>query len=269
MAPVDLATRAAPASFRERVTSTVRGFPWWLAIIGGALLLWFLQILRNPEQSERYGAAFSFIWPGIWLTLQVTVLAYLLALVIGLVIGLMRLSKNGVLYHVATVYVEVMRGLPMLVIILYAGFVVGPAVRDNVGIDPPMLYRAIIGLGFGYGAYLSEVFRGGIQSIGRGQTEAARSLGMNYWQTMTHVVLPQAVRIVLPPLGNNLIALLKDSSLISVLALEDVLQLGRQFITRTFRAFEGYNTVALIYLALTMILSLIVRWIEKRIKVDH
>lgn len=269
MAPIDLSTRAAPASFRERVTTSASAVPWWLVIICVALLLWFLRMVRNPEQAQRYADAFSFIWPGVWLTLHVTALSYLLALVIGLVIGLMRLSKNGILFHVATVYVEVMRGLPMLVIILYAGFVVGPAVRDSAGVDPPMLYRAIIGLGIGYGAYLSEVFRSGIQTIGRGQSEAARSLGMNYWQTMTHVILPQAVRIVLPPLGNNLIALLKDSSLISVLALEDVLQLGRQFITRTFRAFEGYNTVALIYLALTMALSLIVRWIERRIKVEN
>lgn len=263
-----LTNPAGSASKRSRAAQSMRDIPWWLVIIAGGLGVWFLGILSNPEALARYAEAFTFIWPGIWLTLRVTLLAYLLALVIGLIIGLMRLSTNPVLYHTATVYVEVMRGLPMLVIILYAGFVVGPAIRDGVGVDPPMLYRAIIGLGIGYGAYLSEVFRGGIQSIDRGQAEAARSLGMNYRQTMIYIILPQAVRIVLPPLGNNLIALLKDSALISVLALEDVLQLGRQFITRTFRAFEGYNTVALIYLALTMVLSLVVRWFEKRMKVE-
>jgi polar amino acid transport system permease protein len=162
-----------------------------------------------------------------------------------------------------------MRGLPLLVIVLYAGFVIGPWIRDASGgaLNPNMLMRAILGLGMGYGAFLSEVFRSGIQSIGRGQSEAARSLGMNSRQTMTYVILPQAFRIILPPLGNDLIALLKDSSLIAVLALEETLQLGRQWISRTFRAIEGYNTVAFLFLVLTMSLSVVVAWIERRSKV--
>jgi polar amino acid transport system permease protein len=120
-------------------------------------------------------------------------------------------------------------------------------------------------LGFGYGAYLAEVFRAGIQSIHRGQMEAARSLGMSYFQAMRHVVLPQAVRVVLPPLGNDFIAMLKDSSLISVVALPEVLQQGRLWVSRTFRAFEGYNTVALFYLVMTLLLSLLVRVVERKI----
>jgi len=261
-------TETPPRPRTNKFRRSARAIPWWVIIIASGLLVWSAGVLRNPQQVANYREAFIFIWPGIWLTLQVTALSYLLALVLGLVIGLMRLSGNPLLYHPATVYVEVMRGLPMLVIILYAGFVIGPALRNGTGIDPPMLYRAVAGLGIGYGAYLSEVFRSGIQTVGRGQREAALSLGMNYRQTMRHVVLPQAVRIVLPPLGNNLIALLKDSALISVLALEDILQLGRQFITRTFRTFEGYNTVALIYLGLTMVLSLVVRAVEQRTRID-
>lgn len=244
-------------------------FPWWIVIILGGFLAGLLAILLNPTQRALYGEAFRFILPGIGLTLLVTICAYAIALVIGLVVGLMRLSNNPFLTHPARVYVEVMRGLPLLVIVLYAGFVIGPWIRDTTrgALNPDMLVRAIIGLGLGYGAFLSEVFRSGIQSIGRGQFEAARSLGMSTRQAMIHVILPQAFRIILPPLGNDLIALLKDSSLIAVLALEETLQLGRQWISRTFRAIEGYNTVAFLFLMLTMSLSIIVGWIERRSRI--
>lgn len=253
----------------KRFSDTAKGVPWWIVIIVGALVLFGAYVASDKQRTELYVAAFQFILPGVWLTLRVTFLSYALAVVIGLFVGIMRLSDNPILYHLSTLYVEVMRGLPMLVIILYAGFVIGPAIRDGTGgaYDPPMLHRAIIGLGLGYGAYLSEVFRSGIQTIGKGQVEASLSLGMNYVQTMRFVILPQAVRIILPPLGNNLIALLKDSSLISVLALQETLQLGRQYISRTFRAFEGYNTVAIIFLGMTMMLSLLVRIVERRSKI--
>jgi polar amino acid transport system permease protein len=183
----------------------------------------------------------------------------------------MRLSANPFISNLARVYVEIMRGLPLLVIVLYAGFVIGPWVRDATQgwYDPSMLARAIMGLGLGYGAFLSEVFRSGIQSIGKGQMEAARSLGMSRRQAMTYVILPQAFRIILPPLGNDLIALLKDSALIAVLALEETLQLGRQWISRTFQAIEGYNTVAFFFLVMTMTLSVIVAWVERRMRVGH
>jgi polar amino acid transport system permease protein len=201
---------------------------------------------------------------GIFLTLRVTFLAYALALVIGLFVGLLRVQKNPVLYAAATLYVEVVRGIPLLVILLYAGFVVSPWLRDNTPLKLSDEWEAILGLSFGYGAFIAEIFRAGIQSISRGQMEAARSLGMSYPQAMRNVILPQAIRVVLPPLGNDFIAMLKDSALISVLALPDLLQLGRLYISRTFRAFEGYNTVALLYLLMTLFLSLIVRIIERR-----
>jgi len=128
------------------------------------------------------------------------------------------------------------------------------------------LPAAVLGLAFGYGAYLAEVFRAGIQAIPRGQMEAARSLGMTYFQSMRHVILPQAIRLVLPPLGNDLIAMLKDSSLVSVIAMAEVLQQGRLWISRNFRAFEGFNSVLLVYLIMTLILSLVVRAVERRAK---
>ena len=210
----------------------------------------------------------SRIWnsKGVMLTLRATILGYGSALVLGLLAGLMLVSRNPITLAIAKLYVEVVRGIPLLVIILYAGFVVTPYLRDSTGgrVDLSGFPGAIIGLGFGYGAYLAEVFRAGIQSIHRGQMEAARSLGMSYFQSMRHVVLPQAVRVVLPPLGNDFIAMLKDSSLISVVALPEVLQQGRLWVSRTFRAFEGYNTVALFYLVMTLVLSLLVRFIERK-----
>jgi len=171
-------------------------------------------------------------------------------------------------YTFSTLYVEIVRGVPMLVIILYMGFAVTPAIRNATGgnVDLRGLPAAIIGLSFGYGAYMAEVFRAGIQSIPKGQMEAARSIGMTYFQAMRLVILPQAVRLVLPPLGNNLIAMLKDTSLISVIALPEMLQSGRLWISRNFRAFEGYNSVMILYLIMTLFLSLMVRAVERRSK---
>jgi len=208
------------------------------------------------------------IWlaKGVMMTLRATLLGFGLALLLGLVAGLMLVSRNAISLAVAKLYVEVVRGLPLLVIILYAGFVVSPYLREATDgrIDLRGFAGAVIGLGFGYGAYLAEVVRAGIQSVHRGQMEAARSLGMSYFQAMRYVVLPQALRVVLPPLGNDFVAMLKDSSLISVVALPETLQQGRLWVSRTFRAFEGYNTVALFYLVMTLLLSLLVRLIERR-----
>lgn len=201
---------------------------------------------------------------GIFLTLSVTLQAYALAVILGLLFGLMRVQTNPVIYAVSTLYVEVVRGIPLLVILLYAGFVVSPQLRDHTPINLSVTQQAILGLAFGYGAFVAEIFRAGIQSISRGQMEAARSLGMSYPQAMRYVVLPQAVRVILPPLGNDFISMLKDSALISVLALPDLLQLGRLYVSRTYRAFEGYNTVAILYLLMTLFLSSMVRIVERR-----
>jgi ABC-type amino acid transport system permease subunit len=188
------------------------------------------------------------------------------ALVVTAVVEAIMFLLPVMPYTISTLYVEVVRGVPMLVIILYMGFAITPALRNasDGRIDLRGLPAAVIGLAFGYGAYLAEVYRAGIESIPHGQMEAARSLGMNYFQSMRYVILPQAIRVVLPPLGNDFIAMLKDSSLISVIALPEVLQQGRLWISRNFRAFEGFNSVALVYLMMTLLLSLLVRFIEKR-----
>lgn len=240
--------------------------PWWVVIltIVGIVVGW------SVLSSAAYVKVIRFVVSGLRLTLQVTFISYAIALVAGLIFGLMRVAKNPALYAVSTLYVEVVRGLPCLVIILYVGYVVTPAIRNATGgsINLQGVPSAVLGLAVCYGAYLAEVYRGGIQSIERGQMEAARSLGMSYMQAMRHVILPQAIRRILPPLGNNFIAMLKDSSLIAVIALPDLLQMGRLYVSRTFRAFEGYNTVALLYLVLTLFLSLLVRIVERRTAIE-
>lgn len=227
---------------------------------------------------------------GIWLTIIVTITAYSLALILGLIFGLMRVSSNPILYHISTFYVELVRGVPLLVILLYFAYVVSPQMRDapnpigyvtrpiydsitQVEIwvlgNESLLGEAVLGLAFGYGAFVAEVFRAGIQSIPKGQMEAARSTGMSYFQAMRHVILPQAFRVVLPPLGNDFIAMLKDSALISVLALPDLLQQGRLFISRTFQPIPTYNAVAVYYIIMTLILSFGVRSLERRTRLPR
>jgi polar amino acid transport system permease protein len=130
----------------------------------------------------------------------------------------------------------------------------------------PMNTRAVIALSVTYGAFLAEIFRAGIQSIGRGQMEAARSQGMSYWQAMRYIILPQAIRNVLPALGNDFISMLKDSSLVSVLAVRDITQIARLYAGRTFQYEQSYITLAVLYLTMTVLLSLLMKYIEKRIQ---
>lgn len=240
--------------------------PWWVLVLAivGVTVGW------SVLTSETYLRVIRFVMVGVRLTIQVTVISYFIALVIGLIFGLMRVSDNPVLYAVSTLYVEVIRGIPLLVIILYAGYVITPRLRDATGgqVNLQGVPAAVLGMAICYGAFEAEVYRGGIESIERGQMEAARSLGMSYMQAMRHVILPQAIRRILPPLGNDFISMLKDSSLISVIALPDLLQMGRLYVSRTYRAFEGYNTVALLYLIMTLGLSLVVRIIERRAAIE-
>jgi polar amino acid transport system permease protein len=170
-----------------------------------------------------------------------------------------------VTYTLATLYVEVVRGVPLLLIIIYAHYVVAPVIGTNRN----AAISGIMALSFGYGAYLAEVFRAGIESIERGQSEAARSLGMSYRQAMRYVILPQAVRRVLPPLGNDFVAILKDSSLVSAIAVNELTKLGQIEASRTFDTFRTYNAVAVLYLILTLLLSLGVRYLERMTSVGR
>src|SRR5690606_20455118 len=167
--------------------------------------------------------------------------------------------------------VDTIRGIPMLVIVLYVGLPLSGALKDaTAGVfDPPNLMRGIVAMALAYSAYLAEIFRSGINAIPAGQIEAAASLGLNRWQTARLVILPQAFRIVIPPLGNELIAILKDTSLLSILSIRDITQRMREFQSASFLPFAPYNSAAILYILLTLAAASLISLIEKKYDVKH
>ncbi|PIE56711.1 MAG: amino acid ABC transporter permease [Desulfobulbus propionicus] len=228
---------------------------WWTALCGTIFLLVLLPLVKP----DPYAKIIRFVPDGILVTFEVTVASISLALVIGLVTGLGRISKNYFFNLLASLYVEVVRGIPLLVQLFYIYFALGHIVRV------PDIVAAIIAMAVCYGAYMGEVFRAGIKAVDWGQTEASLSLGFNQHQTMFYVILPQAWRTILPPVGNEFIALLKDTSLVSILAVSDILRRGREYAAESFNYFETYTLIALIYLLITLILSKLVSVMEHRL----
>jgi len=269
-------------------TQILAQLPWWLLAILGLGIYFIYRIITD----ELYGEVFNFLIEGVFITVQVTAMAYAVSITLGMLTGLALVSKNPIIYNVATFYVQVMRGVPILVTILYIAFAGVPTfveiinyIGDTfvaIGIFGPenylsalknrdisLLYRGILALAISYGAFSAEIFRAGIQSIGRGQMEAALSVGMTYPQAMRLVILPQAVRRILPPLGNDLIAMLKESSLVSALGVRDITQMGKLYSASSFQYLATYNVVAILYLTMTILLSLGVRTMERRLKIGH
>jgi len=250
-----------PGQGRLLPVEILQHVPWWgvALLLGGLLALY--GILNSPVYIETY----RFLASGIIVTIKLAVFAYALGMVLGLIAALGQLSKHPVPYTFSRLYIEVIRGVPLLVLLLYIAFVVTPAVADLTGIRwfRNDLVRATLGLGIGYGAYLAEIYRAGIESIPKGQGEAARSLGMSYWQAMRFIILPQAIRVILPPLANDFIAMLKDSSLAMVISVQELTYTGTLLRARTFRTFEVYNMVALLYLIMSLAGSVWVRGIER------
>ncbi len=269
-----------------------RSIPWWALILAAAGSFILYLILSDPN----YRQTFMYLKDGVVVTLRITFMAFPLATVIGLIAGLMRTSKNVVFYTIATLYVEVIRGIPMVVLVLMTAFAIVPLMVDlmhSIGAWGANLFgaralggfftslidlnirsistelRFVVAIAIGYGAFEAEIFRAGIQSISRGQMEAARSLGMSYFQAMRFIILPQAIRRVLPPLGNDFIAMLKDSSLATVLAVNELTQLTRLRRSSTFRVMEAFNVAAFLYLSMTLLLSAGVRLLEQRMKVEE
>ncbi len=250
-------------------------FPYWLAVLallGAAAFGWMLM-------SPLYAQVLAKLTQGIGITIFVSVIGFLTASVIGLLLAVASLSRFLVLRQLARFHVEVIRGLPILVILLYVSFVVAPAlvagwnqVAGALGLeavrsrDFTFLWRAVIALMIGYSAFIAEVFRAGILSVDEGQIEAAEALGLNGRLRFRLIVFPQAMRTIMPPLGNDFIAMVKDSSLVSVLGVLDITQLGKLTAVANFRYFETYNVVALLYLTLTVTLSLMLRRIEERMR---
>jgi polar amino acid transport system permease protein len=274
------------------MASRMVNVPWWALIIVAAGFFLLYLILSDANYRET----FNYLRAGIAMTLYITMLAFPIATVIGLVTGLMRTSKNVVLFTIATIYVEVIRGIPLVVLILMVAFALVPMYVDTtkaIGLwglarfGPEALnglfkgmsvysirtismeIRVVIALAVGYGAFEAEIFRAGIQSISRGQMEAARSLGMSYFQAMRFIILPQAIRRVLPPLGNDFIAMLKDSSLATVLAVNELTQMTRIRRASTFRVMEAFNVAAFLYLSMTLLLSAAVRLLERKMKIEE
>ena len=205
---------------------------------------------------------------GLWITLKISVLATILGVIIGIISGLMRISDNPALRWTSIVYVELIRGSPLMVQILIWYFVLGTLINDllsTYGISQiPALWYGVASLACFAGAYVSEIVRAGIQSIHRGQTEAARSLGMTYAQSMRYIILPQALRRILPPLAGQFISLIKDSSLLGIIAIRELTKAAREAVTATLQPFEVYILLGLLYLVLTFTLSMYVQYLERR-----
>ncbi len=254
--------------------ASARMDPWWWMVFAVIALI-VLLIVTSPDP---YQNMFTFFLDGIGVTLVVTLLAFFLTLVLALFGALGRLSKNWLLHGIATVYVEIIRGIPLLVQLFFWYFAFPQVVQElgatlhipsmeNYQANP--MFWAVTGLTICYAAYMSEIYRAGIQSISKGQMEAARSLGMTYVQAMRYVILPQAARVILPPVGNEFISLLKDSSLVSQVAIADLTRLGREYAGAHYIAIPTWLMVALIYLVMTLFSARIVSWIERRTRIER
>jgi polar amino acid transport system permease protein len=196
---------------------------------------------------------------GVWLTVVVTIGSLALSTVLGLFWALMRVSGIGVLVGFTAGLINVIRGIPIIVLLFYLYFVM-----PDFGIALTALQASILGLGIAYSAYQSENFRAGIEAIDKGQIEAAQAIGMGWWQTMRRVVLPQAIKIVLPPYGNVMIMMLKDSSQASTITVAELALQGKLIASSTFKNTSVFTLVALMYLTMSIPLILLVRHFEKR-----
>lgn len=248
-----------------------RDFPWWLVV----LCITGLWVFAQVATSDLYARVVVTLSKGIGITVLVTGVGFAGAMVLGLGLAVATLSRWLLLRQAARLYIEVMRGIPIIVLLLYVAFALVPmavAGWNALGLPTastrgfPLLWRAVLALVLAYSAFIAEVFRAGLLSVDQGQIEAAEALGLNGWQRFRLVVFPQAFRVILPPLGNDFVAMVKDSSLVSVLGVADITQLGKVTAAGNFRYFETYNMVALIYLTMTITLSLGLRRLEARLR---
>lgn len=259
-----------PAKTRSRPD-----FPWWLVAIA-AMGLWLgWQVLVDPY----YRSAFMALMSGVGTTVVVAVVAYLGACALGMGLALMSLSSRQWLRQCARFYIEVMRAVPILVLLLYVAFALVPMLVagasqlvESFGGEPlrtrdfPLIWRAVLALILAYSAFLAEIFRAGLQAVDQGQIEAAKALGLGRWQRLRLVIWPQAFRMMLPPLGNDFIAMIKDSSLVAVLGVNDIAQLAKLTASTNFRYLETYNVAAMLYLSLCIGLSILLRGFERRMR---
>jgi polar amino acid transport system permease protein len=255
-----------------------REFPFWLLAAALIAVVFAWMIAADGD----YRVIFRALLRGVGTTLWVSFVAFAAACILGLVVALARRSRSRIVREIATFYVEIVRGVPALVLLFYVAFVGAPAlvagwnwllaVPISWGLPAAnirsfdLVWRAIFALTVSYSAFISEIFRAGMESVPRIQVEGAAALGLSRYATLRNVVLPQAIRVVLPPLGNDFVAMIKDSALVSSLGVQDITQLGRIYSSSTFLFFETYNVVAYLYLVMTVSLSLLVRTLERRLK---
>lgn len=254
-------------------------FPYWLV----AVILIGLVLAYVIFTNDIYAQVFDKVTNGIGITIFVTIIGFTFASLIGLGLAVMSLSRFIVLRQMARFYIEVIRGLPILVLLFFIAFAATPGlvwlanlataplqaagIMDAITIrDFSLLARAVFALMIGYSAFIAEIFRAGIQSVDKGQIEASKALGLSSWQRFRLIVFPQAIRTILPPLGNDFVAMVKDSSLVSVLGVADITQLAKVYAAGSFRYLETYSIAAYVYLILTIGLSLALRQFEKRLR---
>ncbi len=262
-----------PAPGASAYTFDASEFPWWLVGMLVVIGLMVVAIIFNADYRE----AFDNILPlppnfalGLALTLYLTAGSFVVATLLGLFIGLARLSQNTLIRNLAAFYIEFIRGIPILVFIFLIALVLTPDLAGLINVESraiPQALRASAALSLFYAAFIAEVFRAGIQSVPTTQTEAGRSIGLSERQITRKIVLPQAVRNMLPALGNDLISLMKDTSLVSVLAVREITQMARLYSGSTFRFREAFFVLVVLYVVLTLALSLLLRWYERRIAI--
>jgi His/Glu/Gln/Arg/opine family amino acid ABC transporter permease subunit len=202
---------------------------------------------------------------GLYVTFYISIAAMAVGVISGLLLAIARLSPFLLLHILARIFIDFIRGVPLLVLLIFIYY----GVSIFFGIDIPALVAGIGGLGIFYGAYMAEIFRAGILEVDKGQIEAAKSLGMGRVRVFQRVILPHAFRTVLPPTTNSFISIFKDSSLVSVLAISELTRAGQEVVIATFRAFEAYAVVALIYYVIATILSFLSSGVEKWVRRGH
>ena len=254
-------------------------FPWWLV----AALVLAATAAAAIFTSDLYSQVFATVAKGIGITIAVTLVAFAASSAIGLGIALMALSGSAWLRQSARFYVEIIRGIPIIVLLFWIAFAGVPvfvagwnfstAPLQEAGLlgalqvrDVSLLWRAVIALAIAYSSFIAEIFRAGIQSVDAGQIEAGKALGLSRYRRFRHIVGPQAFRTILPPYSNDFVSMVKDSSLVSVLGVADITQMGKVYAAGSFRFFETYSIVAYIYLVLTVGLSIALRALERRMR---
>jgi polar amino acid transport system permease protein len=238
--------------------------------IGVVIAFPVYKIFTDPTWYD----GFNFIKSGLSLTIIVTIGGFVLAMALGIIVAVGRLAKNPIAKNLAIFFIELIRGIPVLVTIFFVGLVIWPRFMDTIGISRQSFLasapvKATVAVGLVYAAFIAEVLRAGIESVTTGQREAGMSMGLGKFQVFRLIVWPQAIKNIMPALGNDLIALLKDSALVSVLAVRELTQMTKLWTGVSFQFFAGYLILAAFYLLLTVSLSLVLQWYERRIATPH